>query len=114
LTSQENLLDLGKRKKEKGKKKMRNSTACCDFARDNRDGHITLTRHIDWTPKPTVGDPAWEKNVNDLIATMPTDDLHSNLEKAGKKVDQTKDPRTMVEMLEIRQRIFRELNNRKN
>jgi len=45
---------------------------------------------------------------------MSTDDLHIYLEKAGKKVDKTKDQRTMVEMLEIRQRIFRELNNRKN
>jgi len=101
-------------KKEPRKEKMTNSTACCDFARDDRDGHISLTSHIDWTPNPTVGDPAWEKHVNDLIATMSTDDLHIYLEKAGKKVDKTKDQRTMVEMLEIRQRIFRELNNRKN
>ena len=92
---------------------MTNSTACCDFARDNRDGHITMTDHIDWTPKPTVGDAAWEKEVTDLISVMSTDDLYTNLEKAGKKVDTTKDMRTMVEMLEIRQKIFRELNNRK-
>ena len=92
--------------------KMSNSTVCCDFARDNRDGHITMTDHIDWTPKPTVGDPAWEKQVDDLISAMSTDDLYIHLEKAGKKVDTTKDQWVMVEMLEIRQRIFRELKKR--
>ena len=91
---------------------MSNSTACCDFARDNRDGHITLTSHIDWTPKPTVGDAVWEKQVTDLISAMSTDDLHVHLEKAGQKVDTTKDQGVMVEMLEIRQKIFRELKKR--
>lgn len=91
---------------------MTNSTACCDFARDNRDGHITMTDHIDWTPKPTVGDAVWEKEVADLISAMSTDDLHIHLEKAGKKVDATKNMQTMVEMLEIRQKIFRELKKR--
>ena len=91
---------------------MSNSTACCDFARDNRDGHITMTDHIDWTPKPTVGDAAWDKQVNDLISAMSVDELHVALEKAGEKVDATKNQQVMVEMLEIRQRIFRELKKR--
>jgi hypothetical protein len=78
-------------KKEPRKEKMRNSTACCDFARDDRDGYVTAEMNMPC--QPTIGranDSIWHEGVRKLTADLTLEQVYDNYNRCLEKLKSTK------------------------
>jgi hypothetical protein len=70
---------------------MRNSTACCDFARDNRDGHVTAEKHIRFeTTVERASDPLWQEAIRKLTSDLTLEQVYDNYNRCLEKQKTTK------------------------
>lgn len=70
---------------------MKNSTACCDFARDNRDGHVTAEKNIRFEPTVNLAkDPKWQEAIRKLTADLTLEQVYSEYNRCLEKQKTTK------------------------
>jgi len=67
---------------------MRNSTACCDFARDDRDGYVTAElRHAAQYPKPKYD---WKEPLRKMVWEMDIEMVHVQYSRCLEEQRKTK------------------------
>lgn len=76
---------------------MKNSTACCDFARDNREGYVTAERHIR-QPSQTVGNPKWHRQILNLVNGLSLEECREQYNRCIEKRRQTSSPQRLEEL----------------
>jgi hypothetical protein len=75
-------------KKDLRKEKMKNSTACCDFARDDRDGYVTAElRHAAQYPKPKYD---WKEPLRKMVWEMDIEMVHVQYSRCLEEQRKTK------------------------
>ena len=82
---------------------MRNSTACCDFARDDRDGYVTAELRIaEKYPKPKN---EWKETVIKMVWAMDIEEVHKQYVECLEKQRKTRNDQRRRELEFIEKRL---------